>query len=376
MNLKDELESQIEDLRQGIYATHIHGQDPDSMKQQYTQAAHQLYQTLIAPIAHLLSEEVLIIPDGKLAYIPFEMLLTQETSPETPYADYPFLIKEKTISYAFSATLWLEMREKIHARAANHSLLAVAPTYLNLSPTGLFASAEQQRGEYLGPLLYNQEEAQRIRQLMNGTEMLDTNATRQAFLDEAGDYQILHLATHGKINDASPNYSFLAFYGPKDSLFLEDTIQQGISGLFLADLYNLQLNADMVVLSACETGVGKLYRGEGIASLARGFTYAGAKSIITTLWQVNDKETRTFMEAFYTYLKEGHSKSDALRQAKLDMIQSSEKLADPFFWAPYVGMGDMRPLEWNKNIYGIGWGIAGILLVILSIVYLRRRRKS
>ena len=115
----------------------------------------------------------------------------------------------------------------------------------------------------------------------------------------------------------------------------------------MRDLYNLQLNADMVVLSACETGIGELQKGEGIISLARGFTYAGAKSIITSLWSVEDECTKKIMISFYEYLDQGLAKDAALRQAKLDYIndeQTTHVDAHPFYWSPFIGVGDMGKL--------------------------------
>ena len=178
-------------------------------------------------------------------------------------------------------------------------------------------------------------------------------------------YSVIHLSTHGKADDRVGDYSFLAFTEIPDSLENEY--------LYVRDLYNLRLNADMVVLSACETGIGELQRGEGILSLARGFTYAGAKSIINSLWSVNDQSTKFLMERFYTYLLEGLDKDAALRQAKLDYLASGEN-ADPYFWAAFVPVGDMSPVELkDKNINWL-WGLGGISLVAILLVWLRRGR--
>ncbi|MBK8557785.1 MAG: CHAT domain-containing protein [Lewinellaceae bacterium] len=114
----------------------------------------------------------------------------------------------------------------------------------------------------------------------------------------------------------------------------------------MRDLYNLSLNADLVVLSACETGIGQLQRGEGIISLARAFSYAGARSILTSMWAVNDARTKDLMIAFYKNLKKEYSKDDALRRAKNDMLSSAktQEQAHPFYWGGFIGIGDMRPV--------------------------------
>ena len=122
---------------------------------------------------------------------------------------------------------------------------------------------------------------------------------------------------------------------------LAKNAEDGEQFLYNRDLYNLTLNAEMVVLSACETGIGELQKGEGIISLARGFSYAGAKSIITTLWSINDEKSKELMLSFYSNLKEGQTKDAALRQAKLDFIHKYSHRAHPFFWAAFIPIGDM-----------------------------------
>ena len=310
----------------------------------YAEKGHLLYQKLVAPVAELLTDDLIIIPDGVLGYIPFEALLTEPVTDPLKFKTYPYLLKDKQISYCYSATLLQQMIEKKHRQAPSKELVAFAPYYDG--DTTLFAnlfspySEERTRSEGLKPLPHTGEEVYGVSKLMNGEMFANQEATEERFVDLAGDYRIVHLATHGKANDKVGDYSFLAFTEIKDSL--ENEL------LYVRDLYNLRLNADMVVLSACETGIGELQRGEGIISLARGFTYAGAKSIFTTLWSVNDEQTKDLMLLFYKHLKKGMAKDKALRQAKLDfMKQLSSKnrnYAHPYFWSGMIGIGDMRGL--------------------------------
>ena len=153
------------------------------------------------------------------------------------------------------------------------------------------------------------------------------------------------------------DYSFLAFYELKDSIENE--------WLYNRELYDLELNADMVVLSACETGIGELQQGEGIISLARGFSYAGAKSIITSLWTVDDEEAPILMNSFYQYLDDGLSKDAALRQAKLDYIQNSPK-PHPYFWASFIPIGDMQPISFQKKWTSFFW--VGVSCFVFGLV--------
>ena len=182
------------------------------------------------------------------------------------------------------------------------------------------------------------EEVFKAQKLMRGDAVLDKKATKYAFESLVGDYRIVHLATHGKANDKIGDYCFLAFTEQKDS------VQNEL--LYVRDIYNLRLNADLVVLSACETGIGELRRGEGVISLARAFAYAGAKSLVTTLWSVNDKSTLNIMEGFYRQLRKGAPKNQALWQAKLDYLaKSKSEMAHPFFWAAFVPIGDINPIK-------------------------------
>ncbi|MEO0474059.1 MAG: CHAT domain-containing protein, partial [Bacteroidota bacterium] len=150
-----------------------------------------------------------------------------------------------------------------------------------------------------------------------------------------------------------------------------DSLNDGF--LTVAELFNLNLNADLVVLSACETGTGRLYRGEGIASLARGFSYAGASSILTSLWSVNDAATARLMQSFYLGLEQGLPKDIALQQAKLQYIESGDHLsAHPFFWSGFVNLGSTEPLDQGKS--GRWWLILLGLSLLLSAGWILRKR--
>ena len=139
-------------------------------------------------------------------------------------------------------------------------------------------------------------------------------------------------------NDAIGAFAFLAFTE------IPDTIENEL--LFIKDVYNLELNADLVVLSACQTGIGKLQRGEGIISLARAFAYAGAKSIVTTLWNVNDVKTKDLMIDFHLKLKNGADKDVALFQAQKKYLETHKgELANPYYWAPFISIGNKQGIK-------------------------------
>ncbi len=309
---------------------------------QYCQSAHDLYQKLIAPVAKHLKEKLIIVPDGILGYLPFEALLVEYPKDLLYWKGYHYLLRDKQISYCYSATLLKEMQEKRYKEEATKGIVAFAPYYdgkkIATNESTRFIPSDSIK---LNPLKFSGPEVFGIQEIAGADVYHHKKATEEQFRKSAGQYRIVHLATHGKANDEMGDYCYLAFTGQRDSVENEF--------VFVRDLYNLNLNAEMVVLSACETGVGELQKGEGIISLARGFTYAGTKSIITSLWSVDDESTKDLMVCFYQLLlNNGMTKDEALRQAKLDYLESltleEEERAHPYFWSGFIGIGDMKSI--------------------------------
>ncbi len=338
------LEDCIEGLRKGLYGYYAAGKeersDPDLQKNSrklYLENAQFLYEKLFAPVAQFLPEKVIIVPDGPLGYIPFDALLDRMPENEIDFKSYPYLLKKYQFSYVYSATLLREMREKKHRQEPRNSLLGFAP-FLSSDTTNLKKERQTVLQKGFDPLPYSKIELELARQKMGGDIVTGSNALLSRFLAVAGQYRILHLATHGVADNRVGDYAYLVFNKHPDSA--------GYSLLYVKDLYNLSLNADLVVLSACETGIGKLQRGEGIISLARAFAYAGAKSILTSLWSVSNKSTSELMALFYEELSAGRDKDAALRKARQRYIENATvRNAHPFFWAAFVPVGDMRRVK-------------------------------
>jgi CHAT domain-containing protein/tetratricopeptide (TPR) repeat protein len=342
------LDSLVRLMRDGIVAKYDLNKSDDERADaptHYTEGASKLYDKLIRPFKKDLKKELIIVPDGILGTIPFEALISEKD--ETPYYfnAHKYLIDAHQVSYAYSATLLKDVLTKKHKQEPTNLLLAMAPfstadttlmpdlfVYQNIA----YGDTSAKRSDIV-PLKFSGQEVANITKLMNGTASYGKDATESKFMKIAANYRIIHLATHSQINDKSSDYSFLAFNEIKDSI--ENEL------LFVRELYNLSLNADLVVLSACETGVGNVQKGEGIISLARAFTYAGAKSIVTTLWQVNDQKSKILMIDFYKHLKRGLPKREALWRAKHDFIRKTN--GDPYFWAGYIGIGNMNPIKVN-----------------------------
>lgn len=335
------LDSLVTQLRHGIYGYYEANKLPAlyaPTAQQYTEAATTLYDKLIAPVQHLLPKRLYIVPDGVLGYVPFETLLLRADEKPERFHLHHYFGQDHIISYAYSATLLREMRAKKHRKEPQGKVLAMAPFFRGdvrkLSES--IASGEALlalRSDTLSALPDSGEEALRIAKAYKGKSLIGKEATKAAFEREASDYRILHLSTHGVADDRVGDYAWLGFAKPG--------AQDQFEKLYVRDIYNLSLNADLVVLSACQAGIGKLQRGEGIISLSRAFAYAGAKGIVTTLWSVEDKKTKDFMLAFYGHLRKMPA-AEALWQTRRDFLtKRTGEAAHPYFWAGFIGVGDM-----------------------------------
>jgi CHAT domain-containing protein len=337
-----DIEQQVVKMRQGIVGYHTAKIKSDSLKNagavSYTEGASLLYQKLIKPIENRLKKHIIIIPDGVLGYVPFDALIKEQTALAYRLHAHRYLIHDHSVSYAYSTALLKEMQTKQHFKEPTALFLGMAPhatKEVNIEKD-LFDEIEETKREDFEALPASGSEIANIATLLKGDTVYGKSATEDYFLKNAPRYRIVHLSTHGKSNDKMGDYSYLTFHGKKDSV--ENEL------VYVRDLYNVQLNADMVVLSACETGIGELQRGEGIVSLARAFTYAGARSIVTTLWKVSDGKSKTLMIDFYKYLKQRNSntKDDALRQAKLRLMKNVKY--DPFYWASFIVIGSCEKL--------------------------------
>jgi CHAT domain-containing protein len=299
-------------------------------------------------------------------------MLTQPVNPDAMnYYRLPYLVHKFGFSNSFSATVHFTQTDK--KRRARKNLLAFAPSYSNISLENTRKDFEALRQNDLDQLILIpgiKEEVRRISGFMKADVYQDFNATETNFRANASDYKVLHLAMHTILDDQDPLYSKLAFAQ------MIDSVDDGFLHTF--EIYNMQLNAELAVLSSCNSGYGALQEGEGIQSLARGFAYAGCPSILMTLWEVSDYSTIELMEKFYLYLDMGHSKSEALHLSKIDFLANADHLkSNPFFWSSFVLVGDTRPIYTSKTVITLmNIGILLLPLPLLFIFYRRYRRSS
>jgi len=311
---------------------------------------------------------LIIVPDDVLGYLSFETLINcSDTVRKSKYKDFNYLIQSHSIAYSYSGTLLFQHLLKKKHRKTNY--LAMAPHYSNIENTaGDSYAGLRDIEKYLIPLQYTMEEVKNIGDVFKGKSLLEREATEANFKKYASDYRILHFAMHALINDEDPLASKLIF------TLNNDTLEDGFLNTY--EIYNLNLNADLAVLSACKTGVGKLSKGEGIMSLARGFLYAGVPGIVMTLWEVEDISSANIMADFYRNLKEGQSKDIALRNSKLTYLNSADQLqSHPYFWAAYVQIGDNSPVISSNLPKYLLFGVIVFLLLGTFFFYRIKRIK-
>lgn len=330
--------------------------------------AHDLYNLLLAPALQNQSgvKRLIVSPDGLIGLIPFEALLYEKAAADGTYSTLAYLIKQYAVSYTYCATLRLKNMDIAHG--SGKKCLAFAPTYNSNGvadtrkerESGDISDLKKRSSELPGAL----KEVKSISDYFSGKYYEGRQATKANFFKEIANYDVLHLAMHGTANDQNPMFSSLTFAG--------DTTDS--EALYAYEVLGLKLNAGLVVLSACETGVGKYQRGEGVMSFARAFMNAGIPSVVLTLWKVNDNSSEQIMVKFYKYLSEGQSKDDALRQAKLDYLaQAGNANSHPFYWAGFVAFGDTSPLGGRSKLW---WWIGGLVLAGGAGAWALSKRKA
>lgn len=303
--------------------------------------AHNLYKKLVDPIRSSLAQKkrLIIIPDDELNYLPFEALQDDNNK---------YLIESFSVQYQYSTALLGKKSTTINESDA----LAFAP----FSAAGY----SDPNGGTFSPLPASREETKDLK----GKTFSDSAATKKNFLNNLNRYNIIHLATHASVNNESPDRSFIAFY-PNNPDYK----------LYAQEIYNLRLDStQLIILSACETGTGKLVRGEGLMSLSRAFAYAGCPNIVTSLWKAEDKTTAFLTSKFHFYLKKGYTKDKALQQAKLDLLKDptiSPRFKTPNYWANFIFIGNYQP----GTIPSHWWWIAGSIL-LAAILYIILRKKA
>jgi len=346
--LPDNLTQRVIHWRQSIEDYQQAASDHTALLRYYQDEGYQLYLDLVAPVVKLTDKprELLIIPSGILDLLPFDALLTQAVAPGTNLPQYPYLLQQVGVSYSYSASLQWSLA---HLPREGAGVLGFAPTFNGQHGWPALSCSAALLGQF------TMDAADRI--------CLGQEATITAFQTLAQQYQVLHLATHAQANPDEGDFSFIVFSDGRG----------GYDSLFAKDLYLLHIAAELVILSACETALGTLYNSEGVISLARAFHYAGARSVLTTLWRINENANCDLMAHFYAALYEGESKTTALHQAKLAYLNDADpRAAHPVYWAGFQLLGNPRPLRTSRPWYA--W--LGVVVLLLGLGGWRWRKNE
>lgn len=321
-----------------------------------------LYQWLLGPMEPLIEgaevpQRLIFVTDGSWGELPFELLLTSPVSTTIDFASLPYLFQDFAVSYAHSGSMLSEAFSIPQKGKENNGLLAFGLSY----SAGETAEQLAKRSSMpLQPLPFALEELKAVTQYSVHSSFEDEGATKAHFLEEAPNFRIIHLTSHTEVKPEEPLQSSILLHGNKPN---------SIDSLYLYEIVDLQLEAELVVLSACNTGRGKVVKGEGMQSLARAFTYAGCPTTVMSLWTVNDQSTAALIGEFYAGMSKGLATDEALRKAKQHYLTelASSRTAHPFYWAPMVVAGMPNSIEMEVPESSIRWWLAlGILLLLLG----------
>jgi len=289
--------------------------------------------------SNVIYKNLIIVPDGILNFLPFEALITQESS-TTNFAKMHYLLNDFRIAYNNSASNYLNSKP---VSKSEKTVLGIFPVF------------EKTAFE----LRYSKKELQSIRSNFKGKYLENAAASFSNFKNNANQYSILHLSTHASSGDIETPAS-IKFYDQE---------------ILYSELYNLNINPDLVVLSACETGIGKLYKAEGAMSVARGFQFAGAQNLLFSLWKVNDYTTSVFMADFYKNIKNDVPYFEANTNAKLAFLQDKSipnAKKSPYYWSSFVYYGSISAEEKSTNYI---YYIISLLTVIGLFLVFNHYRK-
>ena len=348
----------VAELREAVHSLRQIVENPPDSRTFQTQissfhrVAYHLHQQLVAPLLREIPTTVQglrIVPDEWLHQLPFDLLLRAPSKAEDDYAfgHNAYLFHDYRISYAYSADWWTQYQAP--PSSADRVFLGMAPSF-----SGPIAADRSCAGAQLYNLACSELEVEGIQSLLAGDVLLGPQATRAAFEDRAADYQILHLATHACQSERE---------GELNKIFFSDDFLSNL------ELNQLQVRAELAVLSACNTGAGRLARGEGVLSLARGFAVAGCPSVLMTVWAVDDCSTQQLLQHFYRHLQMGKRKDEAIRQAKTAyLLQSDLEHRHPYFWAGFVFFGEGQPLDQGPVHPWYPWIALGLILTALALL--------
>jgi len=321
----------------------------------FSTISNYVYQKIVSPLDSYLKDRIIISPSGSLFQVPFAAL---NCSSEKDSFNY--LIYNHAISYVPSCSFFYQMRNMNEENIVEIAAL-VAPKFSNPSSPSKPQFALRSS---LYSLKYNVPEVQAISKYVDSELLVNEYATKESALDIMSNADIIHLATHAKSNMDSPDKSFVAFYKSNESMNEDDY------KWYLDDISKRPLLAKMIVLSACETSLGRVYKGEGAMSLANSCFYAGVHSVVASLWSAADNTSYEIMKNFYANLDQGIPKDKALQKTQIDYLENNSGTAvNPYYWAGFSVMGNTGALQFKKTPNYRNWLLVTFGVIALFLFY-------
>ncbi|MEY4541208.1 MAG: hypothetical protein RLZZ306_2965 [Bacteroidota bacterium] len=303
----------------------------------YPKISAQLYHLLIEPLG-IPAKQIDFITEDFLSYIPFETLMDKQGV---------LMVNKTNISYNQSLKIWSSTISK--SGNYNYNITGFSPEYGN----NLVATRDVN-----GKLIYTASEIEKIAEIFKKSQIFKSEtATKKNFLNSIGQSKIHHLAMHSALNEGDYEESNLLFQNQEKVSFKE--------------LYALNFPSELVVLSACNTGIGQQQSGEGLMSISRALNYAGVQSLVHSLWQVPDKETAELMGYFYEYLSDSKPKNEALTLAKQKFIGKNPSKNHPYYWAGFVLNGNTNPISEQSYLWYVLGGFLGFS--VIGFLFYRQR---
>ncbi|WP_310991336.1 CHAT domain-containing protein [Aequorivita marina] len=332
----------------------------------------ELYQSLWLPLENdVQTQKVVIIPDSDLFNLSFEMLTPAPIASFKEMANNSLLAKHD-ISYNFSLLLY---RGRGKATRYSSNYIGFAPGFnKKMKAEYQFSINDSVKIDktYLGllPQPFSEDLAKQYAKTFDGTFFINEDASKDLFVNRAKEHKIIHIGTHAESNNISPELSRLIFAKQTDN-----SKGYGSNSLYSYEIYNIDLASNLAILTACETGKPTYQAGEGMTSLAHAFNYAGSESILTSLWKIDEESSAKIVRLFYNSLSEGMTKDEALRNAKLNYLKTSQgRTAAPQYWAGLVLIGNTAPIDLNNNLAWWWYALAGAIALILLLLVLKKER--
>ena len=298
-------------------------------------------------------QKLIVVPDGILSFVPFEAFIQEAPNDKAiDFKKLTYLVRKYSFSYSFSSQVLMESNAEEFTDYGGNTLI--------------FSYGQDEQGAQVtnGTINGTSEESEYIASLMPATVFSGKEATKLNFKQHANEADIIHLALHGKANVENPLKGSIIFNSNGNS--------SAYDHLYSYELMNYNLKARLAVLSACETGMGKIYEGEGVYNLARGFRYAGCPTLISSLWRIDDRSTALIVKGFYQQLAFGKNLDDALKQSKNQYINSADELlAHPRYWAGMLLIGETAPIILKEQKRPWSYWLLFTLLIFVFIVSIK-----